>query len=186
MVGTLKNIMLGMLLIVSSMAQAQENLYEVLHTVVVNDTYYNGNTPLHCAIRDGQVSTVKMLVEAGADVNAQNDFGCTPLFNVFASLQESIVMTYIDGMQDAVPENYYQEYILMAEYLVQSGADLTITYNYAEIEGMEGLNQTLPEIITCGKIALFNKIQLSDNDREKDCARKIISYLDKLQAVLIV
>ncbi|MDP3787743.1 MAG: ankyrin repeat domain-containing protein [Candidatus Chromulinivorax sp.] len=198
-----KNIMLIMFFAVSNTIATQGNfdderdllsvidsqdelmIKDVLQTVDVNDTYYKGNTPLHYAIGDGQVSIVKILVEAGADVNAQNDYGCTPLFEVFASLLESILMIYIDGMQDAVPEDYYQEYILMAEYLVQSGADLTITYNYDGIEGIRDLHQTLPETIICAKTALCDKIQVSDSDNEKDCARKIISYLDKLQAVLI-
>ena len=38
-----------------------------------------GNSPLMYAAALGSLETVKVLVEAGADVNAPNDFGATPL-----------------------------------------------------------------------------------------------------------
>lgn len=168
-------------------AQDELLIKEILQTVDVNYNYKYGNTPLHYAIADGQVSVLKVLVEAGADVNAQNDSGYTPLFEVFQSLFESIGMIYADGMQNAVPEDYYQEYILMAQYLMQSGADITIAYNYHEIKMVQCSNQTLSEIIASVINEFSDPMQLSYmSDDEKDCARKVISYLDKLQAVLIV
>jgi hypothetical protein len=200
-----KNLMFAALFAVSIIVVAQDNSYdahdllgaidnqdellikEMLQTGDVNYKYKYCNTPLHYAIGDGQVSILKVLVKAGADVNAQNDFGYTPLFEVFQSLFESIGMVYADGMQNAVSEDYYQEYILMAQYLVQSGADITIVYNYDEIELVQCSNQTLSEIIASVITELSDRIELSDvRDDEKDCARKVISYLEKLQAVLIV
>uniref|UniRef100_A0A336L2X6 CSON004035 protein n=1 Tax=Culicoides sonorensis TaxID=179676 RepID=A0A336L2X6_CULSO len=45
----------------------------------VNDRDANGYTALHYAIRTGYMRGVKMLVDAGADVNAQTNGGATPL-----------------------------------------------------------------------------------------------------------
>ena len=38
-----------------------------------------GNTALHEACRGGNASTVRVLLQAGADVNAENHKGSTPL-----------------------------------------------------------------------------------------------------------
>ncbi|XP_063702436.1 ankyrin repeat domain-containing protein 39 [Culicoides brevitarsis] len=45
----------------------------------VNDRDANGYTALHYAIRTGYTRSVTMLLEAGADVNAQTNGGATPL-----------------------------------------------------------------------------------------------------------
>jgi ankyrin repeat protein len=39
----------------------------------------DGETPLHLALRMGEVEVARMLIERGADVTAQNDKGETPL-----------------------------------------------------------------------------------------------------------
>lgn len=38
-----------------------------------------GNTPLHTAVNNQQITTVKFLISLGAQVNAVNDDGMTPL-----------------------------------------------------------------------------------------------------------
>ncbi len=39
----------------------------------------NGNTPLHLAVRQNHLEMVKLLVEKGADMEAANNAGLTPL-----------------------------------------------------------------------------------------------------------
>lgn len=46
---------------------------------LVNARDRNGNTPLHEAAANGKVETLKLLIEAGADLNARDDTGMTPL-----------------------------------------------------------------------------------------------------------
>src|SRR5262245_49124969 len=45
----------------------------------VNGRHPDGATALHWATHWDDIQTVKLLVGAGADVNAANDFGVTPL-----------------------------------------------------------------------------------------------------------
>lgn len=51
------------------------------------------NTPLHTASMAGNVDCVRLLLEAGADVNAQNMDGSTPLHHAFycENLNEQVV-----------------------------------------------------------------------------------------------
>jgi len=37
-----------------------------------------GETPLHLALRDGQVDVARMLIERGEDATVQNNYGETP------------------------------------------------------------------------------------------------------------
>lgn len=52
-----------------------------------------GNTPLHNAVKDGLIKTVDVLVKAGADVNAQNDYDSTPLHLAYQGEQWAIIRT---------------------------------------------------------------------------------------------
>jgi len=70
------------LLFTSAAGQGREQVVKGLLAagVEVNTTSpLNGNTGLHSAVEGDQVEVVKLLVEAGADVNATNRYGFTPL-----------------------------------------------------------------------------------------------------------
>ena len=47
--------------------------------VDINESGYDGRTPLHYASRYGHSEVVNVLVEAGAEVNKTKDNGYTPL-----------------------------------------------------------------------------------------------------------
>ena len=47
----------------------------------VNEKNILGETPLHFSSREGSEAMTRMLLEAGANANAEDAHGCTPLFN---------------------------------------------------------------------------------------------------------
>ena len=59
----------------------------------------DGSTPLHCAVWKGHLPMVEALVNAGADVNAQNEndhWGTTPLHAAAHANQAAIAQLLID------------------------------------------------------------------------------------------
>ncbi len=84
-----------------------------------------GDTPLHIAVRSGQVASVKHLLERGADANAKNQLGQTPLIVVAA-----------DGSRTPAAR---QARRTIARLLLGAGADV----NAADREGATALHVAL-------------------------------------------
>lgn len=57
----------------------RQTLQTLLEGFDVDTPGYNRNTPLHAAARRGQIETIDWLLQRGADVNARNQNGQTPL-----------------------------------------------------------------------------------------------------------
>jgi ankyrin repeat protein len=53
--------------------------FEEMPEITVNSRSYLGDTPLHVAAIWGDVEAIRLLVQAGADINALESFGYTPL-----------------------------------------------------------------------------------------------------------
>ena len=60
--------------------------FEEMAEIQVNSRSYLGDTPLHVAAIWGDVEAIKLLVEAGADINTPDSFGETALHD--AALQK--------------------------------------------------------------------------------------------------
>lgn len=69
----------------------------------ITNARYTGDTPLHCAAREGRIEVVELLLKAGAQVNAADDHGRTPLH-----------CAAFRGQRDVI------------EKLVRAGADLNL------------------------------------------------------------
>lgn len=90
-----------------------------------------GETPLHFAAKKGDINLIYLLVENGADVNARDSMGRTPLFYVFTGNPEAAnLLLYLGADVEAVGGNRtileaavdYTDPRIM-EILLQHGAD---------------------------------------------------------------
>ncbi len=73
---------------------------EILKLLIENGSDVNaqnndGNTPLHCAARKGELDIVKLLIANGADVNAQNKKNITPLGYAYSNGHTEIINTLL-------------------------------------------------------------------------------------------
>ncbi len=66
----------------------------------VNQRNPFGDTPLHTVCSWGEVSLAKVLLDAGADVNALGDHGCTPLFNAVIGRNPELVKALLASGAD--------------------------------------------------------------------------------------
>lgn len=55
-----------------------------------------GNTPLHIVARQGSIENAKLLIEKGADVNAQDFFGITPLFEAASNGHIPLILYFLE------------------------------------------------------------------------------------------
>jgi ankyrin repeat protein len=107
----------------------------------VSATDSQGDTPLHWAAAEGRFETAKFLIEKGADVNATNHFGGTPLLVVARDkVAPAVVQLLLQsgarvGATDGSGENalhklawfgYPQENIRSAQILLDAGADVNV------------------------------------------------------------
>ena len=101
--------------------------------------FYDKVTPLHLASAHGHVKTVRMLIEHGADVMAQNKDGETPLHLSSQEGQVEVTRTLIERGADLLAQNTDGETPLhlasepgqaeVARMLIEHGADVAAQNN---------------------------------------------------------
>jgi ankyrin repeat protein len=82
------------------------------------------DTVLHTVCSWGDVAAVKVLVDAGADVNAKGDQGATPLFNAVMGGSPEVVSFLLKTGADARIPNSYKRQVL--EYAKNVSAPVAI------------------------------------------------------------
>lgn len=60
----------------------------------------DGTTPLHWAVHDNAVDEVRRLIAAGANVNAKNDFGATPMSEAAMVGNTAVIKMLLDAKAD--------------------------------------------------------------------------------------
>ena len=97
---------------------------------------YHGDTPLHHATRNGQISQVKNLMTSGIDPNLKDGVGDTALHDATANGHKDIVEFLIARGANPKSQNDYRELPLhyMAQYGQKSVADILLS-------GAKTLNQ---------------------------------------------
>jgi serine/threonine-protein phosphatase 6 regulatory ankyrin repeat subunit B len=120
----------------------------------------DGYTPLHFATEYGEDEIVKMLIDAGADVNVQSDWnGSTPLYWAAKYKRLGIVKILIDAKAYLDVQDVWGNtplhmatvngYIEVVRMLVEAGAKIDIPnnrgetpYDYAETKELKNLLQS--------------------------------------------
>ena len=109
-------------------------------------------TDLHFAAQAGDVSEVKRLVAAGADVNIQDENGNTPLKYASAEPHPEVLSTLISlgatphladrrgftPIHCVAGHGFYEESIEMAEILIKAGADVNVR---SKVQGFVPLHE---------------------------------------------
>ena len=108
--------------------------------VVSYSTSYSGYTPLHIASSNGHLQCVKILIEAGADVNSKNIFEKTPLHYASIKNNASIVSILLEkgANVDAVSDENTTSLMMAAQcghlevvkLLLVAGANRELKNNY--------------------------------------------------------
>jgi len=101
------------------------------------------STPLHVALRNGNVAIIRYLIEAGSDVNARDAYGTTlaHLWQSYINNKEEVLKLMIDHQLDLKDENcmkgffsalkyatHVRESIALLRLLVDHGATLNSTH----------------------------------------------------------
>jgi ankyrin repeat protein len=95
----------------------------------------DNSTPLHLASRNGHMKAASKLIERGADLTAQNNYGETPLHVASQMGQVVVARMLIERGADLTAQNHYGQTPLhlalqkgqvdVARMLIERGADLT-------------------------------------------------------------
>ncbi|BCS92331.1 MAG: beta-barrel assembly-enhancing protease [Metallosphaera javensis (ex Sakai et al. 2022)] len=117
-----------------------------------------GNTVLHLAVRNGMEEMVRLLLDAGADVNAVNNEGHTPLYYAILSCNQGIGKLLLDrgadpGLAGAGPElkgdcDWARQLIkdlIPFKVILDDSADGIKTCRVPRSLGMEGVAELVGE-----------------------------------------
>ena len=117
-----------------------QNLQELLKlTKNVDEANAFGKTPMQTAAQYGYLESVKILLEAGADINHQTDASnCFSDFGI-----ECIHNGKRSALMYALQENQYET----AKYLLDKGADITLTDTF-ENTALDYLMKRAPKLST--------------------------------------
>lgn len=85
----------------------------IAHDANIDATGQLGNTPPHLAAKNSHIQILSDLIENGADVNAANRDGYTPLYNAIAENKLATTLAII-YYEEAPFSNRYSETTLFA------------------------------------------------------------------------
>jgi len=92
---------------------ARENDIELAHFLLkrkgidINDKGYDDWTPLHCAVQHSNIGMIKMLLDAGANIDALRYGNAPPLHQAITVGDKEIVRYLIDAGADVSIEDDY-------------------------------------------------------------------------------
>ncbi len=141
-----------------------QNLRELIKlTKNVDEVNDFGKTPLQTAAQYGYLESVKILLDAGADINHQTDASnCTTDFEI-----ECIHNGKRSALMYALQENQYET----AKYLLEKGADITLTDTF-ENTALDYLMKRAPKLSTHRLGTIYggeaNQKEPEDNERLPD------------------
>jgi len=116
----------------------------------VNQVDSRGNTPLSSAVQNGNITSVKMLLDAGADVNAKNRNGDMPIH-----LAPSVAMLQLlleHGAQVNTPDRFGQTPLFHAAFNAAADQVECLLKHGAEVNRADNTGVTALDICLQGKV----------------------------------
>ncbi len=140
-----------------------DTIENLLVTVDINSKDEVGQTLLFTAINHENVAVVTYFIQHGADVNAKDNNGVTPLLHTYNTLVETICMLPVEGF--GYCQDHFQESHVIARSLIESGANTThkyelSNYNFSKLAlyNLYKTSYTISEIIGFTQVALKAKL----------------------------
>ena len=173
------------------------NAYKCLQVLIEQGINVNipddddGETPLHKACSFNNVESIKLLLDQGADVNIQHNYGYTPLYTACSNNSvESVKLLILNGANVNIPDNYGRTPLHLAcrynsveivKLLLYNGANVNIQDN----KGFTPLHLAcFSNSVGSVKLLLLNganvnsqnndgetPLQIAQNNSSKDCIK---------------
>jgi len=125
----------------------------------VNARTKSGATPLHVACKSGNATAVRLLIEAGADPEAKNNFGHTPYDMIMDSDHGSAFELISETFRKKSPKSLLRRELLRALDKGDEKAINALTDQGADIEARDRYGYT-PLGIACWNALPLNTVRL--------------------------
>ena len=140
-----------------------------------------GSTPLHCAADRGHTSTVRMLLQAGANVNAKNDGGLTPLhYTAWNDHLDTACVLLENGAEKEAKDKEGCSPLHLASKYGNVGVAVLLVDHGADPYALNMKQETPLDVAKNGATASVMRVRVIDLDKRSDSPIQRQNMMDSL------